>query len=143
MSAEPAPGSITCPNCGTGNRSGSVFCAECGTLLPHADDDTQATASFTPVTDTRDQAEEAWDIDDAQTTQVFTPRATPDHPESNGAPVWSTPMPGSAPYIVPEGGRRGFVLGVIASILILLVFGFFLWSTVVSQGFRDTITGIF
>lgn len=143
MSADTS--SITCPECGTLNRPSSVFCAECGAMLPHpdADADPNATASFMPVsTDEHDR--ETWDASDTQTTQIFTPRVEYDAPLP--APVaespWTPSYTGHANY-VPDPGRRGFVLGIIASILILIVFGFFLWSTVASEGFRDSITGLF
>jgi hypothetical protein len=43
----------------------------------------------------------------------------------------------------PRESRRGFVLGLIAAFLIAIVIGFFVWSSVVSQGFRDSVTGLF
>jgi len=136
--------SITCPECGTLNRPGSMFCAECGSMLPHPDSDSGATASFTPIRSVDDRTGDPWEGDDTGTTQIFTPRLETDDTGSGtgSVPPWPTPAGPAAPYI-PDPGRRGFVLGIVATILILLVFGFFLWSTVASDSFRDSITGLF
>ncbi|HWV25145.1 MAG TPA: zinc ribbon domain-containing protein [Thermomicrobiales bacterium] len=131
--------SITCPECGTLNRAESVFCAECGAMLPHTNAATNATASFTPIDSLDDELRET---SDSETTQIFTPRTDYDDYQPETDSSWSSSGPGPSAY-VPEPGRRGFVLGIIATILILIVFGFFLWSTVASDGFRDSITGLF
>lgn len=144
--SDETPDTTTCPDCGTRNRPGSAFCAECGAMLPHQDTDADATASFTPVT-TDEHTGDAWDHhpDDSQTTQLFTPRVEYGDTSADTltASPWSQVVAVPGTTYVPEPGRRGFVLGLIASALILFVFGFFLWSTVASEGFRDAITGLF
>src|SRR5699024_6322356 len=141
MTGQESTETLVCPACGTTNRPGSVFCAQCGAILDRGDDDAQATAAFTPLPDQGDTARENMDAPDAQMTQLFTPRAPID--AQRGAFTWGSPRMDTTAPGVPQPAWRGFVLGTIATVLILIVFGFFLWSTVASDGFRDAVTGFF
>jgi uncharacterized Zn finger protein (UPF0148 family) len=152
MSLNPAAGGQTCPNCGAPNSALSIFCAECGTSLSASRDEEdqkhtgQTTVSFTPVSEHPDPAMATWESTrDTQATQEFTPQS-PDmtvtgHPASS---EWEPEDAYATTYMEePQERRRGFILGLIASILIAVVIGFFVWSSIVSQGFRDSVTGLF
>lgn len=151
MSSNPTTSTKICPHCGHVNNARSVFCGECGTSLDeldkddHLDDPGQTTVSFNPVGNDPDPQATLWGpSSDAQATKEFTPQypaeATMDNP---AAPGWQ-PEPGYTAYAsYPSESRRGFILGIIAVILIVVVILFFLWSSIVGQGFRDSITGIF
>lgn len=146
MSTTANGGGQTCPNCGYQNSEAAAYCAECGTRLESSNTDTQATTAFSPVdttgTATSDPAATWGTNDGAYETQEFAPQAPAgaDHGSRATADWYPTPVP--VHRSAPES-RRGFLLGVIAMILILLVIGFLAWSTLVSDGFRDSVTGIF
>jgi DNA-directed RNA polymerase subunit RPC12/RpoP len=149
MSTPVAATGQTCPNCGHRNSPGAAFCAECGTRLDASTTDTQATTAFSPVqapdTESGDPAATWRAPDDPYTTQEFTPETpvattTTEHGSRASADWYPTPV--VVRRTAPES-RRGFVLGIIAAILILLMFGFYAWSTLASEGFRDSVTGIF
>jgi hypothetical protein len=152
MSLNPATSGHICPNCGAPNSALSIFCAECGTgLNTNRDDDDrenagQTTLTFTPVSDEPDPAVATWEsARDTQATQEFTPQAQ-DAPGADEytASGWQPQDTYGAPVIErARESRRGFVLGLIAAFLIAIVIGFFVWSSVVSQGFRDSVTGLF
>jgi uncharacterized Zn finger protein (UPF0148 family) len=152
MSLNPAAGGQICPNCGAPNSALSIFCAECGTSLTTSRDDDdeentgQTTVSFTPMSERPDPALSTWESSrDTQATQEFTPRS----PDMNAIddPASSTWEPEDAYATTamerPQESRRGFILGMLATILIVIVIAFFVWSSMVSQGFRDSVTGLF
>jgi len=143
-----------CPQCGKRNSGLSLFCAECGTPLmddavwSRPSDATQATAAFSPA-------------QDPGATTAFAPQpstqpaardldTTREHAwePPGAAPAWTSPAAAIEPaspmvaYEPPES-RRGFILGVIASILIAVVIGFVIWASLLDAGTRDTITGWF
>lgn len=144
MGASATPARI-CPECGARNSGLSLFCAECGASLTNATTEgatsDQTTTTFTPV------AEPA--ASDPYATQQFRPQTAPAQHTATDLPPAQV---GWAESIIPapgmgdtrdEIGARGMVLGWIAAILILLVIAFFAWSTVLSQGTRDSVIGIF
>ena len=152
MSLNPAAGGQICPNCGAPNSALSIFCAECGTSLSSAqvDDEQdnvgQTTVSFAPVSDEPGPGATSWEAaNDSQSTQEFTPQSPDaDSTSEHAVSTWQLPEAHAAPYAIrPPESRRGFVLGLIAAILIVMVIGFFIWSSIVGQGFRDSITGLF
>lgn len=152
MNDQSTPAGQVCPNCGATNSPLSIFCAECGASLDGSDTDIdhenvgQATVSFNPVSDQSDRKPAEWDrLADSQTTQLFTPQ----HADviAAGDPLTSAWEPNEeypTSYMQrPRESRRGFVLGLIATLLIVVVIGFFIWSSVVSEGFRDSVIGFF
>jgi hypothetical protein len=154
----------TCPSCGAKNSSFSLFCAECGASLeaPDADDtstyrpladedDSQATAAFTPAT-TRNAEPEP----EASQTRIAPPVRSTVQPY---APGWDAePTPQSAPAqswaeagadhpaltaeAQPES-MRGFFLGLVAVLLIGAVLGAWIWAGVLTDGARDSIRDFF
>jgi hypothetical protein len=142
-----------CPECGKRNSGLSLFCAECGApLMDDAvwappSDGTQTTSAFSPSRD-------------PEATTAFTPRRADPIPangpdtdrdrawEASGTATWASPAatvdaePPMVDFEPPES-RRGFVLGVIASVLIALVIGFVVWAVLLDAGTRDTLTGWF
>lgn len=144
MGASATPARI-CPECGARNSGLSLFCAECGASLTNARPDNaasdQTTTTFTPIADEASQ--------DPYATQQFRPQPAPSQQTATDLPPARV---GWAESIIPapgmddgqdDIGARGMVLGWIATILILLVIAFFAWSTLLGQGTRDSITGIF
>ncbi|HVL24771.1 MAG TPA: hypothetical protein VM450_11850 [Thermomicrobiales bacterium] len=146
MSTSSASESRRCPECGTRNSGLSLFCAECGAALyndapgTNGDDATQATTVFTTSSDPNATAE-------------FTPRTSSTQETLTSSPAWSaaepvetwaaaTTPPSDVVFSPPES-RRGLVLGWIAAALIALVIGFLIWSSFLSAGTRDMVTGWF
>lgn len=144
MSTSPLANGLACPNCGHINRDDAAFCAECGTRLENGADDAQATAAFIPASSGTTDPEATWHApnDDPYRTQEFAPQTTVSEPEVTATNDWFA-APVTHTYVPAQESSRGLVLGVIATILILLVIGFFAWSTLASEGFRDSVTGIF
>jgi hypothetical protein len=135
-----------CPECGTRNSGLSLFCAECGAALFHdpsgsgEETSTGTTSTFAPAQDPNATAEFIPVNASAQDTMASSGRWTPSVPQD----TWSSPAapPAEATFVRPES-RRGLVLGWIASVLIALVIGFVIWSSLLSPGVRDTISGWF
>ena len=138
--------SRTCPACGAQNSDFSIFCAECGAGLSggawQSDDQTQAfqpTATSTSPRwnsyseNTHSGAPSAVPTDTDETPYVG-PSAPPyTHDDSVVVNSWSNVRQ-------PEDlGARGFVLGALAWIIILAVFGLFLWVYVLSGALKDDI----
>jgi len=148
-----------CPVCEAPNSNLSLFCAECGSSLNAPESD--ATATYKPVT-ARD--------DDAQRTAAFEPRAFPtqspaplrteDDARDDGyrstweAPATSPePAPAPAPPWNPANvrfepssepqGVRGFMLGLVAVLLMLAIFLVWTWATLLDQETRDAIRDFF
>lgn len=150
MSLNTTSGARICPECGTRNSGLSLFCAECGASLNNArsadvEEEGQTTTTFTPASYDGEQRAPTWNAaKGTHETQEFTPqRPIANEPDRNTAAGWDN-LKHDAPYArVPAESRRGFVLGLLAGILIALVIGFFIWSTVADQAFRDAVTGLF
>lgn len=150
MSLNTTSGARICPECGARNSGLSLFCAECGASLNNArsadmEEEGQTTTTFTPASQDDGHRAPAWNAaKGANETQEFTPQLSmADTPGRDTAASWDS-LEQDAPYTrVPSESRRGFVLGLLAGILMALVIGFFLWSTVADQAFRDAVTGLF
>lgn len=151
MSPTPSAGTQICPNCGASNSAFSIFCAECGTSLGTSrdaddrDDTGQSTVTFAPVAQPDEPEPAAWtSANDTQTTQEFTPQESTTDTTAEYASSWEQPESYGLAEAHPSAqSRRGFILGIIACVLIAIVVGFFFWSSIVSEGFRDSITGLF
>lgn len=147
MSNAPSSPTRRCPSCSAPNSSYSLFCAECGTALN--DEPTGATAALPSASDSSTQS--------TQSTQAFTPvpaswRSDPQTAVDASTRQWS---PSAAPPSWPANGTteiaafdepesmRGFFLGLVALLLIALVIGLFVWTSVISDDSRDTVTGWF
>lgn len=130
-----------CPVCGFENNPASLFCADCGASLSQATtvDDSQETTVLAPA------------ISGATETMVFQgavsdrPRSTvsaPYHAEiddadderDGGDALAARPDPAPSPESI-----RGFVLGSVAMLLMLLIITFYIWSTVLPESQRDAV----
>lgn len=151
MSAVHGSGKRICPECGYPNGGISLFCAECGASLSDATvdgADNQTTTAFTPVS-TGQKTSSRGGAEDPNATAGFRPE--PDTGTSNSkaawqhsTSAWQEPVDTSPDSTFYETeSRRGLVLGWIASLLIVLVVGFFIWSSILSQNVRDSFTGFF
>ena len=119
----------TCPDCGAENDSNDLFCKDCGTSLAMVNNSSQQTSSFSPV----------GTVSETQTTMI-TPAAPA--PASNYAAIPAAQPAQYAYYPEPES-VRGAVLGWLALVLILVIVAAFLWSSVISDSTRESITGFF
>lgn len=128
---------VICPNCGAENDPDGMFCAECGESLSRAARATSADTQTTSMIPVAQPAERPYQ-DSGQRTAV----AAPPTVESVPHPA-ETPYGPATGYLPPRESLRGAVLGWIALILALLIFGFFAWSTFLGDGTRNSITGIF
>lgn len=160
MSSTNTASTRKCPICDAPNSNFSLFCAECGASMnaPESDD----TAAYKPVA--------KGDDDDAQRTAAFEPgsfadtsqdatRVTTEPPTGEYGSMWqaanaspSPPAPVWSPADVTfqtqqeapaAQGIRGFVLGLIAVLLMLAVFLLWTWATLLDQGTRDSIQDFF
>jgi hypothetical protein len=145
MNASGASVPRICPECGARNSGLSLYCAECGAdLFRDADgsepeDELRSPSAFGASQDPNATAEFAPVSASPQDTLVSSTRwasSLPWSPESPPIPA----QPAEMPHVQPES-RRGLILGWIASVLIALVIGFVIWSTLLSAATRDTITG--
>lgn len=158
MSSTNTASTRICPVCDAPNSNLSLFCAECGASMnaPESDD----TAAYKPIPND----------DDAQRTAAFEPgsfadtsqgatRVTTEPPTGGYGSMWqaanASPSP-SAPDWSPANvtfqpqqagtaphGIRGFVLGLLAVLLMLAVFLLWTWATLLDQGTRDSIQDFF
>ena len=120
----------TCPECGAVNDANDLFCKDCGGSLAMVTANTDQTSAFVPV----QQA------DNTQTTAVapaVAPQPVQPYPY---APEEMQPARGTMPV---QESARGAVLGWLAATLFLLIVGFFVWSSLLSEAARDRFTGIF
>jgi hypothetical protein len=133
-----------CPHCGHENIPGAAFCARCGQSLddnaPPAEvidvepTDSQATSAYAPVTST-------------VTAPSASPWARPDALDTD--PGQTTALPAyvpisdvaAAPVVRQPRGARGFVLGVIAVLLILAVLALYIYAAWLSDSARSTVDG--
>ncbi len=124
---------VTCPRCSEINDANDLFCKNCGESLANVALTIGQTATLTPVPQQ----------DMTQTTAVAPAVAPqPVQPmQQYSYPVTETPVStGSMP---PVESARGAVLGWLAALLFLLIVGFFVWSSLLSDATRDRFTGWF
>lgn len=119
----------TCPDCGAVNDANDLFCKDCGSSLAMVGTATEQTSTFMPVQPS-----------ETQTTAV-TPVAASQPVQQYAYPVEEpTENHGSMPQ---QESARGAVLGWLAATLFLLIVGFFVWSSLLSDATRDRFTGWF
>jgi len=164
MSSTNTASARKCPVCDAPNTNLSLFCAECGASmngpdetdtaayrpLPASDhDDAQQTAAFEPAAFANDTANatrvtpETRPDEYGSTWQAPTASASSSSPAP--APVWS---PADVTFQAQQAspapqGIRGFVLGMLAVLLILAVFLIWTWATLLDEGTRDSIQDFF
>ncbi len=121
-----------CPDCGAENDANDLFCKDCGTSIAMVTAGSQHTAAFTPV-------------DTGAETQTTTIAPAPPPPSTYTGGFASVPAEQSPAYTYtpPPESIRGAVLGWIAATIILIILAAYLWSSVISDSARDSITGIF
>lgn len=119
----------TCPDCGAVNDSNDLFCKDCGTSMAMVNNSSQQTSAFTPI----DSSYET------QTTAIA-PAVTPTAPEYVAVPA---AQPSSYSYAPEPESSRGAVLGWLAATLMLIIVAAFIWSSVISDSTRESITGFF
>lgn len=125
-----------CPTCGADNSDLSLFCAECGASLNAngAWNEGDRTEEFRPAPSFSSWSTPA---DPGQRTNsgTFTAASTP--------PPYATFGDIQVTNLQPvDRGARGFWLGVLAWILIAVVFGLYLWAAVLGEGLKDDIRDI-
>ncbi len=138
------PEAITCPVCDAPNAGRSLFCAECGAALTGSDGATSPISTTGTV--------------DSQSTAIIRPSrswsdstADPQPSATSVAPAASsltfTPVTESNPYLLPVAvapeSRRGFWLGVVALVLILIVLGLWVWGGILADGTRESVRDFF
>ncbi len=138
------PASILCPVCDAPNASRSLFCAECGTALTESSGNT---ASIDPTSG----------VDSQSTAVIPSSRTWSDTSSSRTAastafspsvePLGITPVVDPNPYLLPvpvePESRRGFWLGIIALILMLIVLGLWIWGGVLAADTRESVRNLF
>ncbi len=167
MSSTNTTSTRRCPVCDAPNSNLSVFCAECGASMnaPDSDDtaaykpissgsgnETQDTAAFEPGpfveepnNSTRVAAESPpgkygsmWQASNASSSTSTSPPVPA--PVADWSPADVTLQPHRE---ATTPGIRGFVLGMIAALLILAVFLLWTWATLLDQGTRNSIQDFF
>lgn len=123
---------VTCPRCGEVNDANDLFCKNCGDSLANVSPANEQTAAFTPIPQQ----------DMTQTTAVA-PALPPQPVQSYSYPVTETPAPAYTGSMPPQESPRGAVLGWLAAFLFVLIVGFFVWSSLLSDATRDRFTGWF
>lgn len=121
-----------CPECGAENNSNDLFCRDCGASLAMVTADSQHTAAFTPI-----------DPDDGTQTTTINSAYSPPAMDSGAYTNVPAAQPPAYSYIPETESARGAVLGWLAATLILIIVAAFIWSSVISDATRDSITGIF
>lgn len=142
--AQPAANHPVCPECGYENIPDAAFCARCGHSLddePPAQVidvepvDSQATSTFRPVTST-------------VTPPATSPWAPPGHKDSDPGQTAALPTPPpsdqvveSPPMVVDrtQTGPRGFLLGMLAVLLILAVLAVYIYVAWLGDSTRNTV----
>ena len=136
---------ITCPVCDAPNATRSVFCAECGTALhPDAEHAAPTRANTT--------------IPDSQSTAVIPSGQTwtdpPDASRPREAPTFTSVEPvialptedrlsSNGTPIEFHASRRGFWLGLIAVVLMLIILGMWIWGGLLDAGTRRSVEDLF
>ena len=122
----------TCTDCGAENDSNDLFCKDCGTSLAMVNSSSQQTAAFTPVSNAG-----------GTQTPAIAPVAQPQQgTEYSSVPAAQPPAYAYTPVSQPESSR-GAVLGWLAATLMLIIIAAFLYSSVISDSTRDSLTRIF
>lgn len=132
--------SKTCPDCGAENDSNDLFCKECGTSLAMVNSSSQQTAAFTPLSNGNEPQTTAITPAAPSASPDYAATPTPPAPDYSGIPAGQPP---SYSYTSEPESTRGAVLGWLAATLILIILAAFLWSSVISDSARESITGIF
>ncbi len=136
--------SVICPVCDAPNASRSLFCAECGASLTESSGNT-ASIDSVPSTDSQSTAvispSRSWS-DAASSRSTSSTSISP-----TVAPLSLTPVMDSNPYLLPvpvaPESRRGFWLGIVALILMLIVLGLWIWGGVLAVDTRDSVRDLF
>lgn len=156
MSARNSASTRICPVCNAPNSNLSLVCAECGSSLnaPESDD----TAAFKPIASDEVDAQRTAAFEPTPVTREATPSRADDESSSDGyrtswqapaatftepapyTPVWNAP---AAPVVAGPRSIRGFVLGMVAALLILAIFLLWTWASLLDQGTRDSIRDFF
>ena len=147
VAGAPAAARPICPECGHENIPDAAFCSRCGHSLnvdAPSDDvidvelsDSQATSTFQPVTST---------VTPPMTSPWARPGAMDDDPGQTGAlptSVRDEPIAAPPPMLFAREpqGPRGFLLGVLALLLILTVLATYVYVAWLGDSTRDTIDG--
>lgn len=120
----------TCPDCGAVNDANDLFCRDCGSSLAMVTANADQTSTFTPIQS----------AEDTQTTVVAPVVAAQPLPPTAYPAADPRPAYGTMPV---QESARGAVLGWLAATLFLLIVGFYVWSSLLSEAARDRFTGIF
>lgn len=165
MTSSNAGATRICPVCDATNTSFSLFCAECGASLNGASE-SGATAAFTPVrerddgqqTSVYEPAPRSYDADEnsphnatdaseyANGEREYQPYwESSANPPAASDRVWSPIEATHPPFGIERAdhGRRGFVLGSIAVLLVLAILLLWVWAAVLDQDTRDAIRDFF
>lgn len=160
MSATNSASTRICPVCNAPNSNLSLFCAECGsslnapesddtaayTPLKTSDDDAQRTAAFEPGSFTTESPAPPRTESDTPANGYRStwksPAVTPESTPAPAAPTWSAANVRFEPTSKPQS-IRGFVLGLVAVLLILAVFLVWTWAALLDQETRDAIRDFF
>lgn len=141
---EPAA-TILCPVCDAPNAVRSLFCAECGTPLNSDEEDTASMRSGPAASDSQSTAV----IPSSRSRSDAPPSPMPyDDPDATSvAPAAFVPPDEANPYIYspvehPES-RRGFWLGIVALVLILIILGMWIWGGVLAADTRSSVRDLF
>lgn len=133
--------SKTCPECGASNSADDLFCKDCGASLAAVGVVAEQTTTFRPVQSVEDtHTTTIVPAMDTGTTAVA-PAIGPESAQQYGYPVEAQPT--SVGSIPQQESPRGAVLGWLAATLFLVIVGFYLWSSVLSEATRDRFTGWF
>jgi hypothetical protein len=167
MTSASATSARNCPVCGSRNSGLSLFCAECGAALngssegdttafqtDRSDHDAQRTQAFVPTsTNLSDKDHSRWQSPDAiasssvspsQDTSAYPWKATPPGEPQRVDTSWqSSSKATSVQPVQADEGIRGFVLGVLAAVLIAALLCLYVWAGVLSENTQDTVTGWF
>ena len=138
------PASVICPVCDAPNAGRSLFCAECGASLTET---SGTTSSIDPASSTDSQStavipsSRSWS-DTASSRDTSSTTVAP-----SVAPLSLSPAVDSNPYLLPvpvePESRRGFWLGIIALVLMLIVLGLWIWGGVLAADTRESVRDLF
>lgn len=126
----------TCPECGATNSADDLFCKDCGASLAGVGVATDQTNAFTPA------PQPAAETQTTAVAPAVTPQPSPTFQEYS-YPATEQPTSSSYGSMPVQESARGAVLGWLAATLFLVIVGFYLWSSVLSDATRDRFTGWF
>jgi hypothetical protein len=141
-----------CPNCGHENIAGAVFCAQCGQSLNgdqpepsgSGNGDSQTTSVFEPVTNGGTMASDSpWAPSAAGAAVATDPGQTSALPVSEPYAWERRAADAAAPVAIAthQESRRGFVLGLIATLIIATVLVLYWYWAWIGDSTRDSIEG--